>query len=555
MSFEEPDKKKSFWDKCVLPKYDVWAEEIIRYVNPNENPLKKCDPDLKPLTELKNGKWKVISDDKKMQCKWRCHTRKSEKANIISDWSSDEKEVNCEIVESSCSKDGKEIYGYLHSQILPVHDPLNSENNNTNRNNDTKTNYDVYVILIDSLSYSQAKRSLPRTLSYFQSHMDAVPFPYMNKVGDNSRPNGVAIWFGKALEKVDRSLFGEPSIEPDWKHQYFCYTFKDNESNIFTDFKNNGYKTLLAEDWAAGTLNWPNCRGFEKPITHHYMRPFQIAYEKSGTEMTKKHLDGKRYCREYHHTLLDYMEQFINAYPDQRKFAWLWATHLGHNSENGIFHSDKDIHNFFLRNRKVMDESFVIILGDHGLRFGSVRSTFVGGLDVNNPFTMISIPKKLRKTTNILDILKDNSRKLQTHYDTRATLLDLLLHQPKSAFLETEPIDIPGARGNSLLRRQPNFERTCRTLPIPMEYCICQFTSTPQNKNSDISIQAGKAITEKVNSLLRQNNLTEKCIAMDYDNTTKISLYDDKLNNASIYNVDIITKKPSEAAFKVCVQY
>lgn len=71
-----------------------------------------------------------------------------------------------------------------------------------------------------------------------------------------------------------------------------------------------------------------------------------------------------------------------------------------------------------------MDKSFVVLMGDHGLRFGKVTKTRVGALDVNNPLLSISIPKELRGT-EMHRMMKENAKKLQTHYDTRSTLLDI----------------------------------------------------------------------------------------------------------------------------------
>ncbi|KAK6026556.1 hypothetical protein OSTOST_07464, partial [Ostertagia ostertagi] len=72
--------------------------------------------------------------------------------------------------------------------------------------------------------------------------MEAVTFPHVNKVGLNSRPNGVAMWFGKSMEHVDRSLFGLPSLEPDWTYDNFCKRYMDNETSLFKDYANRGYK-------------------------------------------------------------------------------------------------------------------------------------------------------------------------------------------------------------------------------------------------------------------------------------------------------------------------
>uniref|UniRef100_A0A1I7TNC5 S1 motif domain-containing protein n=2 Tax=Caenorhabditis tropicalis TaxID=1561998 RepID=A0A1I7TNC5_9PELO len=422
------EPEASAWDRCDLPKFDIWDDGVIEYINPLQNPIAKCNASLKPLTFLKDGKWGVTFKDSSISCRARCHSRKSERSNVIGEWMKAPGKVDCEVLEAVCSKNDLDFYGYLHTQVLPT--PKRAPKVDT-KNLDQ---YNVIVILLDSLSYSQARRyrifantikdsfrSLPRTISYMTDHMDAVMFPYINKVGDNSRPNGAALYFGKLLEKLDKSLFEEADVAQDWSHSYMCSVFKDNETSLFSEFQDYGYKTLLSEDWAEGTLNWPNCKGFDKPPIDHNMRPFQNALERKnhGVNVTKYHLKGE-YCREHHHTLLEYLSQFIKAYPDQKTFSWTWASMLGHNSENGFPHSDNDFYKFLL------EKSFVFFMGDHGLRFGGVRKTFVGALDVNNPFLSISIPKNLRATTQILNMMRVNSQKIQTHFDTRATILDLL---------------------------------------------------------------------------------------------------------------------------------
>ena len=97
---------------------------------------------------------------------------------------------------------------------------------------------------------------------------------------------------------------------------------------------------------------------------------------------------------------------------------------------------------------------------------------------------MISLPKDLRNT-ELLSILQENARNLQTHYDTRATLLDCLKvtycislqtvpFQHLSNYSDITTLSIPGEKGNSFLRRQEG-ERNCITLPIPFQYCLCEY--------------------------------------------------------------------------------
>uniref|UniRef100_A0A1I7XD57 Reverse transcriptase domain-containing protein n=1 Tax=Heterorhabditis bacteriophora TaxID=37862 RepID=A0A1I7XD57_HETBA len=76
----------------------------------------------------------------------------------------------------------------------------------------------------------------------------------------------------KLMEKVDRSLYDLPPLKNEWDYDNFCHRFLDNETFLMKEFADYGYKTLLAEDWMKGTLNWPNCKGFNKQPTDHYMR-------------------------------------------------------------------------------------------------------------------------------------------------------------------------------------------------------------------------------------------------------------------------------------------
>ncbi|PAV56867.1 hypothetical protein WR25_20671 [Diploscapter pachys] len=80
---------------------------------------------------------------------------------------------------------------------------------------------------------------------------------------------------------------------------------------------------------------------------------------------------------------------------------------------------------FLKKNRKILKNSFVIFMADHGPRFGKMAKTYTGSVETNNPLFVISVPKELRNSP-IYKLLQMNSRNLQTIFDTRATLLDIL---------------------------------------------------------------------------------------------------------------------------------
>lgn len=64
-------------------------------------------------------------------------------------------------------------------------------------------------------------------------------------------------------------------------------------------------------------------------------------------------------------------------------------------------------------------------MGDHGIRFGSIRNTKQGELEDNNPAMLVVVPEHLRYNTQLMENLRNNSRNLVTHYDTYATMLNI----------------------------------------------------------------------------------------------------------------------------------
>ncbi|CAI5443982.1 unnamed protein product [Caenorhabditis angaria] len=533
------ENEQDYWNICHLPQYDAWDDEIMKFIDPDSNSIgKKCDKNFRILTELKNSTWSSSSSSKKEKCRARCHRFKSESENSVDDWTNKTGPIDCEILETVCSNENDtDIYGWLHSQIIET--PLKPPKINISG----LKQFDIVVILIDSLSYTQSIRSLPRTLSYFKNHFKAVEFPFMNKIGENSRPNGAALWFGKSILKLDRSFFQEEESiieEEDWNDEYFCDVFKDNETHLFKEFQEYGYKTMLAEDWAGGIMTYPNCRGFKQPPSDHYMKPFQNAYEKYAENLTRKH-----FCREHHQTLLDYLQQFQNSYSGFQKnipkFSWIWAIELGHDYQNSIFHADGDFHRYLIRNREKLEKSFVFLMADHGMRFGGILETKLGGIEKNNPMT--------------------NSRYLQTHYDTRATFLDILKYQSKSGFSQTQPLNIPGEKGNSLLRHQPKTFRNCQTLPIPTEFCICQFETFKADKQvffdshtTKFARNIGSKVIEAVNLKLNESGFSGKCIEMLFENVTSLIQYKNQYKTSILYTVTVLAKKPSEAIFEANIK-
>uniref|UniRef100_A0A0K0DDV4 Uncharacterized protein n=1 Tax=Angiostrongylus cantonensis TaxID=6313 RepID=A0A0K0DDV4_ANGCA len=107
------------FDRCILPNFDPWDEEIIPFMDQNHDPLKECNRSFKPMTKLKDGIISVETTEN-VTCYGRCLLRKTERLNKIGRWVKvDEANFRCDIVESLCTHgNGSEVYQMVHAQII-----------------------------------------------------------------------------------------------------------------------------------------------------------------------------------------------------------------------------------------------------------------------------------------------------------------------------------------------------------------------------------------------------------------------------------------------------
>lgn len=72
-----------------------------------------------------------------------------------------------------------------------------------------------------------------------------------------------------------------------------------------------------------------------------------------------------------------------------------------------------------------LSNSFLLVMGDHGFRFGGIRGTKTGEAEDRNPLLMLVLPEHLRNHPQLLEQLRSNARHLTTHFDVFATLIDI----------------------------------------------------------------------------------------------------------------------------------
>ncbi|GMT37941.1 hypothetical protein PFISCL1PPCAC_29238, partial [Pristionchus fissidentatus] len=241
---------------------------------------------------------------------------------------------------------------------------------------------------------------------------------------------------------------------------------------------------------------------------------------------------------------------FIGAYPDDSKFGFIWMSVLSHDDPNLIFHADDYVQKFFEKNAEEFDNSFVFFMGDHGLRFGRQRNSAAGRREVNNPMLHMIVPKTIRKSFH--PRLDANSHELVTMFDLHATFVDIVDYQPKINFTGHDFVRIPAAtEGSSLLRSlNPSLPRNCRSLPIPFDYCPCEF-DTKSVKDSFTAWKMANYVVELMNAELGSFNLSD-CSILSVDKKPDVVEFI-PIDETHLYKIEF-SAKPGKGRFEALLR-
>ncbi|WKX96939.1 hypothetical protein Q1695_012969 [Nippostrongylus brasiliensis] len=520
---------KSVFDTCPLFIPDHLAPELRQFHFPGYDPKEGCIP-YKPYTILRNGSFSVTEKADGYDCyaSYVCLHNDQDIAYKAEPWVKipSKDAFKCDIIETEC-RNGV-FFGDQQSHMhMQIYEKCTRSAPSNERPTDDRPHF--YVVVLDSVSSSMIKRSLPRTLKYLEARLNAVQMEFLNKVGFNSRPNAFPMAFGKSVEGGSRAAVGFPPLKSDWDDQQKCNEYLDDYSFFLEEYRLDGYKTMAAIDRDTSIVFYRDCWGLKRTEADHIWRPYQIRLDESQA------LRSSHNCSEGHLELLQYLEMFMNSYLGSPKAATVWAVNLAHDTLKDLYHADEHFLDFFERNAHHFDDAFFFFFGDHGPRFEGILDVPLGRYETNNPFLLMSVPKRYRNAA-VLEQLQNKSHQLVTPFDVHATFMDILKLQPSSNYTNTtfhkmEPL----SKGSSLLRewRGP---RNCRTLPIPSEYCLCQYNRTIV-KSVALLRRIGEFLAEKVNNILEKAGLGAMCEKLNYLLTLNATKVAD--GNVSLYEVAV----------------
>ncbi|XP_064460040.1 uncharacterized protein LOC135370262 [Ornithodoros turicata] len=321
----------------------------------------------------------------------------------------------------------------------------------------SKDHMNIVFLGLDSVSRLNSLRQLRKTRKYLYENLDPIELYGFNKAGDNSFPNQLAM------------LTGQSEAEGN----AVCRKgFYDDQQLIWKTYSQMGYRTMFLEETPRFGLFTYLCKGFHQNPTDYYPRPFMIALELSGVQA--HNISSGPYCvgsRLQSTMYLEYTTSLLALLRDRPYFTYTWLSDLSHDELNSAGYADQLLRNTLetLSNTGILNRSLVILLSDHGLRYGAIRGTLMGKYEDRLPFSFFLFPPSFRKEyPEVMQNLRINQHRLTTPYDVHATLLELTTFPRTMA----EP-QFPTERGLSLLHEIPR-ERTCSSASIPPHYCCCR---------------------------------------------------------------------------------
>lgn len=203
----------------------------------------------------------------------------------------------------------------------------------------------------------------------------------------------------------------------------------------------SGYVTAYVEDEPSmGTYNYGKY-GFRNAPTDYYSRPYMLAAE-HFLPIIK--YEGMNFCvgpRSVPDRMFSYIEDFVRLHKHHGYFAVFWFNTFSHNDLNTPLSMDQmtaDLLSLLLDDQS-LDNAVIVVLSDHGLRFGEVRETNVGWLEERMPAFYARLPPGyVAARPDHHAALATNKNRLTSPFDLHLTLKQLV-HDDQLAVAEGCP--------------------------------------------------------------------------------------------------------------------
>ncbi|RXG70992.1 hypothetical protein Avbf_01571 [Armadillidium vulgare] len=363
-------------------------------------------------------------------------------------------------------------------------------NSNTYHSSRKDYDFNINMIMIDSLSQNHFYRSLPSTVNLLDklkedSSLTVTDFQYVQSVKQRTYESLEVLFSGYVNTLV--KPFGT-----------YSSPYHPLPLNVLLEkFKKKGYKTLWIEDlcwqWEWGLVK--DLKVYDKSLSKsEQWQSFEAAFRNSSIDelgVTLASCDILSYNNandpfhnvrsvcfngKYHH---EYLLEYLQLYQDQmiknnKPFFTFAQTNVAH-EETGIRIQSLDKYlRKYLENVHNLKRTITILFSDHGSAYGEfLEASPEAYVETFNPFLIIIFPKEVRKYIGEtrIKIFNDNSQNLITLLDVHETLLTLIneTNQVRDITFEQKFVTKGG-----LFNKIPP-DRRCNDLPLILpNLCICK---------------------------------------------------------------------------------
>lgn len=514
---------------CRMPSFNVIDENVKKFVI-DEQPV-HCGT---PLTQSnENSIWIDLNETEiqatynvgnvdSLYCEYEPFKRQTDFQNEFPDTEKvqfrlgDVIKITDEFIRVIChaAKDGEdsEIYRDYHF-FVPNKPTTNGNEVNGDNGGDTSTVYskpvsqhseqsnrlNVVIVGLDSISRLNFHRRMNASVDVLLNELNAIEFFGFNKVADNTYPNLIPTLTGLDENELVTACM------PTKNHTFDLCRF------IWDEFKDKNYTTAYIEDMAGLSLFHYLRNGFKSQPTDYNSRPLiyememAIANKKSGNTFMCL---GKRRTFDI---LLEYADKFLAQMTASKRdfFSFFWSTSYTHDFLNYPQLIDGDLAKFLRSDRvaSLLDNTFLVLMSDHGLRWGSFRSTYQGMMEERQPFLFFVPPKWFpHKYPEAMRNLLRNRHKLVSHFDLYETLYNLVsldtleVDRLRSRALELAATEIM-PRGISMFLPISD-QRTCSDASIPAHFCTCHEKVELSTTDPRVS-KVAHYIVSQMNELIR----------------------------------------------------
>ncbi|BFZ21885.1 hypothetical protein BsWGS_24924 [Bradybaena similaris] len=540
---------------CVFPEVDMYEPSVTAIAGLNLTTL-HCEGTYLPDLTYIQGTTIIVNTSKVAEyqgngtfqhCRYRHIWRNDSDDNryIFSEWSQPftdtiQLPTDSEFVSVQCWNDQSEMVSNTYSCLVPrkeEFDDLYSTNLKKRKVlSAPKETLSVVIIVMDSLQRYQFIRACNETYSYLINSLKSFDLTMHSQLAKNTFPNFLPLFTGH--------------FDDETRKWWDMLQFMDSFDMIWHTFEKAGYRTTYTESSDWGAFNFNN-KGFKEPFSRFYPRPFHLALD--ADERLSK---ASRFCagNQLHlNVRLNYVGRLLDTFPDKPVFAVAMMSRETHNEQIFAKLFDEHILNFYkwMGERGHLNRTLVVILSDHGTRWGKLRDSVNGHFESRTPFTILTFPEWfLKKYPDVAENLRINTKRLTSHFDTHATLLDLMYFKS-----DNPPPLAPIRHGMSLFKEIPG-NRTCYDASIPLEFCMCGYKEVENiDINSELSKMLShllvKTINDKTDSVCADYNLTRiiRVIKVTFEGSDAKKYQGDAMYKTTVQ------ADPGGAVFEAFVQF